>query len=249
MCVPEPVPENQCRKASIRPLLKVDRSLDLLENGSGIVLRTSVPHLKRMLSGCFFDGPSGPGPLCGTYREIRLWPRFTGRCHLPELPFLGQVLMNLSAQRNERIGLNSSTEERPPQVPHNLHTLQSSAALKLSDVRQTSPLTVSRDCNSARGDTRSRSLLCSCAYSVRGQARRRASAFGTFIEGSIHVLAAGFGLSAALAASATAFSVVKYAGALYPVWLGIRMIRTRNMPMDQPAETGTSGLSQRFCYD
>jgi threonine/homoserine/homoserine lactone efflux protein len=62
------------------------------------------------------------------------------------------------------------------------------------------------------------------------------SAFGTFIGGSAHVLAAGLGLSAVLAASATAFTVVKYAGALYLVWLGLRMIRTRNVAMDEPAE-------------
>src|SRR6516225_450453 len=62
------------------------------------------------------------------------------------------------------------------------------------------------------------------------------SAFGTFIGGTIHVLAAALGLSAVLAASATAFAVVKYAGALYLVWLGIRMIRTRNVPMDETAE-------------
>jgi threonine/homoserine/homoserine lactone efflux protein len=71
------------------------------------------------------------------------------------------------------------------------------------------------------------------------------SAFGTFIGGSIHVLAAGFGLSAVLAASATAFSVVKYAGAFYLVWLGVRMIRTRNMPMNKPAETGSKNHAFR----
>jgi len=63
------------------------------------------------------------------------------------------------------------------------------------------------------------------------------SAFGTFIGGSMHVVAAGLGLSAVLAASATAFAAVKYAGALYLVWLGIRMIRTRNVPMDESADT------------
>jgi threonine/homoserine/homoserine lactone efflux protein len=71
------------------------------------------------------------------------------------------------------------------------------------------------------------------------------SACGTFIGGSIHVLAAGFGLSAVLAASATAFSVVKYAGALYLVWLGFRMIRTRNVPMDEPSETGNTNHAFR----
>jgi threonine/homoserine/homoserine lactone efflux protein len=43
-----------------------------------------------------------------------------------------------------------------------------------------------------------------------------------------------------LAASAAAFAVVKYAGALYLVWLGFRMIRTRNVPMDEPAEAGNT---------
>jgi threonine/homoserine/homoserine lactone efflux protein len=64
------------------------------------------------------------------------------------------------------------------------------------------------------------------------------SALGTFFGGSVHVLAAGLGLSAVLIASATAFAAVKYAGALYLVWMGIRMIRTRNVPMDEPAEAG-----------
>jgi threonine/homoserine/homoserine lactone efflux protein len=71
------------------------------------------------------------------------------------------------------------------------------------------------------------------------------SALGTLVGGSIHVLAAGFGLSAVLAASATAFSVVKYAGAIYLVWLGFRMVRTRNVPMDEPSETGNSNHAFR----
>ena len=71
------------------------------------------------------------------------------------------------------------------------------------------------------------------------------SSFGTFIGGSIHILAAGFGLSAVLVASATAFSVVKYGGALYLIWLGFRMIRTRNVPMDEPSETGNTNRAFR----
>ena len=71
------------------------------------------------------------------------------------------------------------------------------------------------------------------------------SALGTLIGGSIHVLAAGLGLSAVLAASATAFMVVKYAGALYLVWLGFRMIQTRNVPVDEPSGAGNTNHAFR----
>ena len=54
------------------------------------------------------------------------------------------------------------------------------------------------------------------------------SSLGTFVGGFFHVLAAALGISAILAASAVAFHTVKYAGAAYLVWLGIRMIRARN---------------------
>jgi threonine/homoserine/homoserine lactone efflux protein len=61
------------------------------------------------------------------------------------------------------------------------------------------------------------------------------SSLGTFAGGMVHVFAAALGISAILAASATAFHTVKYAGAAYLVWLGIRMIRTRNAEL--PVET------------
>ncbi|KAA6464514.1 LysE family translocator [Acidobacteria bacterium AB60] len=58
------------------------------------------------------------------------------------------------------------------------------------------------------------------------------SAFGTFVGGSVHVLAAALGLSAVLATSALAFEIVRYAGAAYLIYLGVSMIRTRRA---QPA--------------
>src|SRR5712672_2240947 len=68
------------------------------------------------------------------------------------------------------------------------------------------------------------------------------SSLGTFAGGLVHVFAAALGISAILAASAVAFHTVKYAGAAYLVWLGIRMIRSRNSELlltaSQPASSG-----------
>src|SRR5205814_6199118 len=55
------------------------------------------------------------------------------------------------------------------------------------------------------------------------------SAFGTLLGGLVHVAGAALGISAVLAASALAFAVVKYVGAAYLIFLGIRMIRSRNI--------------------
>jgi threonine/homoserine/homoserine lactone efflux protein len=61
------------------------------------------------------------------------------------------------------------------------------------------------------------------------------SSLGTFAGGSVHVVAAALGLSAVLATSATAFQVVRYAGAAYLIYLGIAMIRSRNLPPEAEA--------------
>lgn len=46
----------------------------------------------------------------------------------------------------------------------------------------------------------------------------------------VHILAAALGLSALLASSALAFSIVKYAGAAYLIWLGLKKIFGRPGP-------------------
>src|SRR6185369_16412135 len=57
-----------------------------------------------------------------------------------------------------------------------------------------------------------------------GRSEGLASCFGTGIGGLIHVLAAAMGLSLVVARSAIAFSLVKYIGAAYLVYLGIRLL-------------------------
>jgi threonine/homoserine/homoserine lactone efflux protein len=57
-----------------------------------------------------------------------------------------------------------------------------------------------------------------------GRAQGLASCIGTGIGGMLHVLAAAVGLSLLVAQSALAFSLVKYLGAAYLVYLGVRML-------------------------
>ena len=53
----------------------------------------------------------------------------------------------------------------------------------------------------------------------------------------LHTLAAAFGLAALLAASASAFAVVKWAGAAYLLWLAIGMLRSAVQPSALRAST------------
>lgn len=61
----------------------------------------------------------------------------------------------------------------------------------------------------------------------QGRKAGLASVLGLVIGDSFHVIAAAFGLSAILMTSALAFDVVKYLGAAYLIYLGIRKLTTR----------------------
>src|SRR5690242_21024589 len=79
-------------------------------------------------------------------------------------------------------------------------------------------------------------MLYVLARSLAGGKREGVlSAFGTFIGGMVHVFAAAAGLSLILAKSALAFATLKYAGAGYLCFLGIRMIRDARRDRDADA--------------
>lgn len=67
-----------------------------------------------------------------------------------------------------------------------------------------------------------------------GRQEGLASCLGTGLGGLLHVLAAALGLSLLLAESAMAFGLVKYVGAAYLVYLGVRMFMQKATP--EPVE-------------
>src|SRR6201993_801495 len=68
-------------------------------------------------------------------------------------------------------------------------------------------------------------MLYVLARSLAGGKREGVlSAIGTFLGGMVHVFAAALGISIILAKSAMAFATVKYVGAAYLCFLGVRMI-------------------------
>lgn len=87
-----------------------------------------------------------------------------------------------------------------------------------------------------------------------GTARGVQAAFGLETATLIHALAAGLGLSALLATSALAFEVLKYAGAAYLIWLGIKAWRSAPAPADATDEPvaeplpATTRVSARHVY-
>ena len=84
-------------------------------------------------------------------------------------------------------------------------------------------------------------MLYVLARSLAGGKREGVlSAFGTLLGGMVHVLAAALGISIILAKSAAAFATVKYVGAAYLCFLGVRMIldaRRKRGSMELPAES------------
>jgi RhtB (resistance to homoserine/threonine) family protein len=71
---------------------------------------------------------------------------------------------------------------------------------------------------------------------AQGRGAGIVSALGISAGCIVHTLATAFGLTAILAASATAFTVIKIAGAIYLIYLGIRLIFTKHEDVEQDVQ-------------
>lgn len=84
-------------------------------------------------------------------------------------------------------------------------------------------------------------MLYVLAISLKGGRNEGLKAsVGTAVGGLFHVFAAAVGISTLLMTSALAFSVVKYAGAAYLIYLGLRTLLSRNeahIPDEKPQQS------------
>ena len=78
-----------------------------------------------------------------------------------------------------------------------------------------------------------------------GRQEGLASCLGTGLGGLLHVLAAALGLSVLLAQSALAFSLLKYGGAAYLIYLGVRML-LQKAPAGDTSPVSAQGVRRAF---
>lgn len=86
------------------------------------------------------------------------------------------------------------------------------------------------------------SILYVMARTVAGgRANGIASTLGAATGGLVHVAISAIGLSAVLFASVEAFTLIKYAGAAYLVYLGVRTLRQSQLSMRAISVQGSGG--------
>ncbi|WP_321906941.1 LysE family translocator [Burkholderia cenocepacia] len=79
---------------------------------------------------------------------------------------------------------------------------------------------------------------------AQGRGAGLMSAFGISAGCCVHALACAFGLTALLAASATAFTVIKLVGAAYLIYLGVRMIIAKQAGAPSGAEAAQAAAAK-----
>jgi threonine/homoserine/homoserine lactone efflux protein len=96
---------------------------------------------------------------------------------------------------------------------------------------------------------------------LHGRRTALASSFGVGCGLSVWTLAAAVGIASLLKASAVAFTVLKFGGAAYLIWIGVQAFRTAGHPIDaasvaggasprqQPALGGRAGFRQGMLSD
>ncbi|HEY0610992.1 MAG TPA: LysE family translocator, partial [Chitinophaga sp.] len=82
----------------------------------------------------------------------------------------------------------------------------------------------------------------------QGKKAGMASVAGIEAGTLVHVIASAVGISALLLASATAFSILKYAGAFYLIWMGLKKICTRQPLNTAAAEAGSRQSVSRIFW-
>ncbi|WP_282341536.1 MULTISPECIES: LysE family translocator [Pseudomonas] len=91
------------------------------------------------------------------------------------------------------------------------------------------------------------SLLILSRSAAQGWRAGSVASFGVGAGIFVHVLAAALGLSALLATSATAFALVKYAGAAYLLYVGIGLLLSK-APAERASQTALSALPYRRIF-
>jgi threonine/homoserine/homoserine lactone efflux protein len=83
---------------------------------------------------------------------------------------------------------------------------------------------------------------------VQGRRAGLTSMLGVQVGGLVHVVAAAVGVSALIASSAAAFTVVKYAGAAYLVFLGVRKLLARGGEELEDMPRGSASSTHLFTH-
>lgn len=80
----------------------------------------------------------------------------------------------------------------------------------------------------------------------RGAQSGFSAMFGIWAGAFVHVIFAALGLSAILATSAVAFSVVKWVGAGYLIWLGLKALLSKGTNISINGQVSPKGLMKIF---